>query len=539
MYVLSEPLPTIGRVRETHLDLMRNWRDLDSNAARAAEAEALRANVAKAGRGINDPKERFEAQGILDYWASSIASLPDRALPSFIELDPYQGEAAKNVGRNAAEIYTELDSEEDRRIARALFEELMERGERGYVKRPAPLRATLRSHIGGRDFDKVVDAYIDGGAIVRLPGTTPGEERLEVSDVQLSEEWPELRDWLDSLANYAAFRDFLVKSADEWKRAGYPRSRLISDPAQLAQLDRFRDETELVDDFISKSRSAYRRGWWRNVGAIGLCMAVIAGLVTVAVIFKNNESRAVQELEVANSASIDTAIGLGNSVDPQPIGKGDLTPANPSAPASSGQLAIVGALWLGSDAAPQVVTPTGGAPSLTSATAGSSFRLRANVFLRQTWPASADHYTSPPSISVVPAGSLIYLTSDPKGYDRPSGRQYWAQVRIVPRVYVQYAGFDSAAIQALRKRLATAGFDVPQAQNIPTASTLREIRYFDPADAGVARYLAQTLASAPLGQPGGFACRSFADSRVQGQRYVLEIWVGEGAGHHEGPTSAC
>ncbi len=533
MYVLSEPLPTIGRVRETHLDLMRNWRDLDSDAARAAEAEALRANVAKAGRGINDPKERFEAQGILDYWASSIASLPDRALPSFIELDPYEGEAAKNVGRNAAEIYAELESEEDRRIARALFEELMERGERGYVKRPAPLRATLRSHIGGKDFDKVVDAYIDGGAIVRLPGTTPGEERLEVSDVQLSEEWPELRDWLDSLANYAAFRDFLVKSADEWKRAGYPRSRLISDPAQLAQLDRYRDETELVDDFISKSRSAYRWGWWRNLIAAGFCLAIIATLVAIAVVARQQAS------EAANSASADAAVGLGNSVGPQTIGKGDLTPANSTAPASSGPLAIVGALWLGSDAAPQVVTPTGGAPSLASAAAGSSFRLRTNIFLRQAWPESTDNYTSPPSISVVPAGSLVYLTSDPKGYDRPSGRQYWAQVRVVPRVYVQYAGFDPGAIQALRKRLATAGFDVPPAQNIPTASTLREIRYFDQADAGLASYLAETLAAAPLGQPGGFACRSFAESRVQGQRYVLEIWVGEGAGRHEGPTPAC
>lgn len=532
MYVLSEPLPTIGRVREQHLELMRSWRDLDDDAARVARAEALRADVAKAGRGINDIKERFEAQGILDYWASSIASLPERSLPTLIELDPYEGETAKNVGRNAAEIYAELDSEEDRRIARALFEELMERGDQGYVKRPAPLRATLRSHIGGRDFDAVVDAYIKGGAIVSLPGTEPGEERLEVSDVQLSEEWKELRDWLDGQADYAAFRDFLVRSADEWKRSGYQRSRLINDPGQLAQLDRYHDETALVDDFINKSRAAYRRGWWRNLIAMGLCLAVLATLVTITVISR------YQAFEAANSASADVAVGTGDARLSSTIGKGDLTPANPAAPASSSPLAITGALWLGSDATPQVVTPTGGVPSLADATAGSSFRLRTGIYLRQALPESVDNYTSPPSISVVPAGSLIYLTSDPRGYDRPSGRQYWAQVRVVPRVYVQYTGFNQAAVQDLRKSLAAAGFDVPPAQNIASAATLREIRYFDQRDAALARYLAQTLAAVPLGRTGGFACRSFADSRVQGQRYILEIWAGEEAGRHEPETDS-
>ena len=86
------------------------------------------------------------------------------------------------------------------------------------------------------------------------------------------------------------------------------------------------------------------------------------------------------------------------------------------------------------------------------------------------------------------------MTGPTQFYDRPTGRQYWAPVQVVPRVYIQHTGTDKPAIKQLQTKLSEAGFDVPAAEVIETAKGKRELRYFDKNDGPVAELLLQRLA---------------------------------------------
>jgi hypothetical protein len=202
--------------------------------------------------------------------------------------------------------------------------------------------------------------------------------------------------------------------------------------------------------------------------------------------------------------------------------------------------ALQGALWLGSDERPQVAATLGrGALTLPSvAREGTAYRVLADINLREAMPPLIGPYASPPRKAVVPAGSLMILTGETRAFDRPTGRQYWAPVQVVPRVYVQYVGADRRRVERLRKRLSEAGFDVPAAERIGSARGKREIRYFHQADRSTAELLLKLLDRGDRagGASAAFGCRSFAGSRAS-NRFALEIWLDPASDRPSGPTA--
>jgi len=112
-------LVTIGTLRDQHLALMREWQGLTDEDKRTRAADMRRIAV-EAGKNIESPMERDEAQGIVDYWASAIASLPGGSYPELLTIDDYTSTQAVDAGRSVCEAYEALQPQEAQRLADAV-----------------------------------------------------------------------------------------------------------------------------------------------------------------------------------------------------------------------------------------------------------------------------------------------------------------------------------------------------------------------------------------------------------------------------------
>jgi hypothetical protein len=504
---------TVGILREDHLALMTRWREIADDSERVRLAAELRRRVKEAGHDIADPLERDEAQGIVDYWASAISSLPGQSYPEILTLDPYVGEAAKRAGDSARTEFDELASEEERRVARELFEDLLYLGPDGNIERGPPrTRAVLQQRIHSDTLDSVLERFVVTGAIARLPGEGPEGDRFEASDPRLVEDWPALREWLEELGEFFETRSRLLAQAERWREANRD-SGLLARGKQVHGIDRFLRQTDLLDEFIDASTRSARIRRSISAGAITLVLA-FAAVMTWQLVGASNQVRKVTDLLQEQEEQY--------AVEPETVAIDSLEPTEVDAAAVSLKEAT-GAVWLGSVERPQIAEVDGKRASPDRAADGSAYRVLADIYLRDKIPG--DDYVSPPEKAIIPAGSLIVVQGETRPFDRPSGRQYWAKVRVVPRVYIQYTNGDRRAVQALLSMLAETGFDVPPAERTESATGLSEVRYFNELDRGTGQYLVDRLRAS--GRPAfeDLGCQSFANSRLEGQNFVVELWI--------------
>jgi hypothetical protein len=181
-----------------------------------------------------------------------------------------------------------------------------------------------------------------------------------------------------------------------------------------------------------------------------------------------------------------------------------------------------GYLWFGSKADSRL--SDGRDPETLKMGDSATLDNRADIRLRADWPA--DGYVMTRQIGLVPAGSQVKLSSEPKAYHRGSGDQIWAQV-TVPRtfcttVFLQYSGTPdkrSAVLNALRDL----GVQVPPAEMIAIAKGLAEVRYFWPDDEAVADQVAAALSSFNAGKKLGVVLvKNLTTKPSQG---TVEVWL--------------
>ena len=473
--------------------------------------------------------------------------MPDQPYPAFVPLAPYDGDAGQRAGGDARERFQSLGSEEEKRVARALFEDLLIKGSQGVERCGARTRAVLQDRLGGKKVDAILVKFVASGAIAKRSGATPAEDLFEATDANLVKSWPELDEWLSKKSDYERKRDILLNRAQRWADGG--RSSIyLARGEDLRDIDGFRNETETLDAYITASQSGRKR--FRRIAVAAACAGVLAfGLLSWQSL-RSADARA--ELAKAEAAKANAEAAEANARLAEKEAKADATAAQAQRPAQEtvlnaadampmpvstlprlGLPTLEGAVWLGSDQIPQVTASVWkGITTLPSkARVGTAYRVLADINLREGMPTTVGEYVSRPQRAVVRAGTLLIVTGKTQAYDRPTGRQYWADVQVVPRVYVQYSGMEKAAVERLRTRLSEAGFDVPAAEKIASARGKREVRYFDERDRAVAEELLDRLngdGESGSAARGRYACRWFAGSRAS-NRFALEIWVDPGA----------
>lgn len=550
---------TVGILREAHVALMREWRVLDNDAEKAARAAQLRERIRHAGCDIANPAERDEAQGLLDYWISAAAALPGQPYPKLDTLDEYVGTAGKRAGANARQVYEGLSSADERRVARGLFEELLNSGPQGVERAGALSRDALQRRLGGKNVDAVLAAFEVTGAIARRPGEKAADDLFEATDANLVEQWPELASWLDNRDAYRRRRDILLNRSQQWETSGRSRAYLARGE-DLRDIDRFLDETTILDEYIKASKRGSRR-----FRSLALAAAIVAGSVFIFLALQStkvaearlaaseaNEAKTAAErdkiqADLDAAVAAQTATELRRDIDQyQKEGAGQMA-AQGTATANTQQTialstrlpldSLQGGIWLGNDKLPQVSAPVwrGAFTPPSAARNGTAYRVLADINLRGGMPPVGGAYVSPPAKAVVRSGTLLVVTGPNQAYDRPTGRQFWAPVQIVPRVFIQYSSAGKRAADQLRRRLSEAGFDVPVAEQVTSAKAKREVRYFDDADRPIAQLLVERLGASA---GGGFACRSFAGSRAS-SRFALEIWLDPAAAPRPEPAATC
>jgi WD40 repeat protein len=154
--------------------------------------------------------------------------------------------------------------EEDQRIARRLFLNLVQLGEGSRdTRRRVGLHEVIAHGEDPAATRRVIERFASPAVrlITRSSGQD-GRETLELSHEALIEAWPLLRDWLNNSRADLRFQRRLEEAARHWENSGMPDGSLWR-PPDLDLLERFRkshdlDLTPLQLEFAEASRNAER-----------------------------------------------------------------------------------------------------------------------------------------------------------------------------------------------------------------------------------------------------------------------------------------
>lgn len=228
-------------------------------------------------------------------------------------------------------------------------------------------------------------------------------------------------------------------------------------------------------------------------------------------------SKFVQSNSVVNDATAQRAI-----VD----GKGDA----PTATLSSNN----GFMWIGSiGASPRsnLNTPAGVAVAADAVKAGDQYTTDLDIYLRKGLP-ELPGYIQQPTLGIMPEGTRIQIVNIAPPFQRPTGDQLWAQVRVVKlalsTVYFQFAGGARDQARQLSKTLQEKGYKIPGEDRTGAAAGKHEVRYFYAAQKAIGIQLAAdaTQALQRLGYPSlqvaAVLAGEPAKSNPDGK---LELWL--------------
>ncbi len=161
-----------------------------------------------------------------------------------------------------------------------------------------------------------------------------------------------------------------------------------------------------------------------------------------------------------------------------------------SAPQASGLTCPPGYIWIGGKDS-RVIDDL---PRNTNELKGRTFAVNYDIRLRKEPPSAA--YVMAELIGVVPIGTRLVAEEYPVGYPRPSGVQFWVEVKapieVCTRIFIQYVG-EAARARRLADALKGLGYQVQPTQEIVTAKGKAEIRYFHKEDEPVASKLASQV----------------------------------------------
>jgi len=190
-----------------------------------------------------------------------------------------------------------------------------------------------------------------------------------------------------------------------------------------------------------------------------------------------------------------------------------------------------GFMWIGSAQDGNLNTLTGDPVLPAAVKVNGEYLTDLDIYLRQGLPERAA-YTQQPIAAIMPEGTRVRLLSVAPPFQRPTGEQTWAQVRVVKyalsTVYFQFAGGSRDQAKLLSKALQDKGYKIPGEERVGAAAGQREVRYFNDDQKSIAVQLAidVTQALQQLGYPSLAVTAKFAgDPAKSNADGKLELWL--------------
>jgi hypothetical protein len=193
--------------------------------------------------------------------------------------------------------------------------------------------------------------------------------------------------------------------------------------------------------------------------------------------------------------------------------------------------AETGYMWIGPVQGGNLVTVSGDPVPPRSAQINGEYLTTLDIYLRQGLPDRTT-YVQAAQTGIMPEGTRIQILSVAPPFPRPTGDQYWGQVKVVKMalstVYFQFAGGARDQAQQLSKALQDKGYKIPGEERTGAAAGKREVRYFYAGQKTIADQLATdtTQALQRLGYPSLQVSTAFAGAPTKSNPDgKLELWL--------------
>lgn len=513
----AEPFATPAETEEAHLGLIERMRAAEATAgtsaaddtAPAATLAALRDDiatfearlVATGARLPDTSNRRVLAQSMLDFWALRQSDLSALA----VRLAPPEEQAAMRPEPPTAKLLASYDpatATDAATRAELCFVGLPDEATREAAKRGFLMLLQTDWALGGAEA-AALEPFVEARVLSHQPPDQPGPGFGLVHE-ELPLSWPRLAEWLEEDARLRSELDRVRSNAEAWSKTGstaeLPRGESLTEVTELAK----QDETLLP--YVQAAEERTRREKNIIYGIIAAIAAlVIFSLVSGISLFSlmgkppvvQTATKPGEERKAAEKTAKDEILVAGA---PQKDGKD-------TAAGSTGWI------WLGSTDIPQIVLADGTPVDPATLTEGTRLRTRANLKIRSA-PADAGN-TAGKRIGQVSGDVVIQLQGPVTGVTVNKTTQYWAQVRVIPVVYIQLAESAARPLDPLRAALSKAGFEVRPEERLPNLGRIEtpmpfDVRYYYEQDDEAAR---KTVAMVARWSRAGLACRSRAITR--------------------------
>ena len=455
------------------------------------------------------------------------------------------------ISVHADQIYQALKTDAHRLAAKSLFKTISERDIRGrFIRRPTTLdkvTAIVSNDDKGaaaagaaKTLEEVIEAYRAPDCCFLLP---PADEKLvegtliNITHESLLRSWvklvgtPEKDGWiaqedhngqiyrglLEAAENDFTLPSNVARQRQQWWRRARPNK---------AWADRYGNNFQVVEHFVQTSgiKAFAKRA------AIVVLAAVTAISATGFALYRSYEAvdranyekvvddyrtslakvmNLQKELDQRNQELTQT-IRQAQNVLPQkdqetlnkllqaspegPDAKAQRPPVDPKTNSPPALASNIGFMWIGSAQAGNLYAPDGTSVLPDAVKANAQYLTSTDIYLRQGLP-DRDTYAQKATIGIMPENTRVEIVAIAPPFSRPSGDQYWAEVRVVklalPFVYFQFAGGTREQAQQISKALQDEGYKIPGEERTAAAAGKHETRYFFPGQ----RTIAQKLAS--------------------------------------------
>ena len=299
----ADAFTSLDQLRTAHAALL----DLVPDSAEALAAEHVDRirqflrRAAAAGRLIDTPVDRKQAQGLLDYWSATFYSQanrqadgpagPERLPREETVLAEFQAGTVEQVAGAADDWFRRLP-ESDRKLVRRILVRLVRlRPETRHFRAIGVPRSELEPLDSKEKLDALLDGLMKAGVVRIEAGEKPEDDRVSLRYEAISRAWKPYADWLDQRLR---FRD----AASYWEASDRDRSALIRD-SLLDEAMEYQDRNGLEERYVAASRERERSQNWATRIATGVLAVVALAAAIAAAVAWHQMSRANREEQSA------------------------------------------------------------------------------------------------------------------------------------------------------------------------------------------------------------------------------------------------
>ncbi len=223
--------------------------------------------------------------------------------------------------RQAEKTYSDLPTDEHRKLARALFVRLIDPGasEQDTTRRRAALSEfTLGDPTQTRLMQESIDAFI--AARLLTTNEVAGTTTIEVSHEALIREWPRLSEWMREARQDITLQQAISQDAAEWEQRNKPGDRLYRG-SQLKEAQAWARRNTPSGSEVAFLRAGAVSRMRSLVGVIAVALMLISSIGTVSWVLTHQLPKPPDPTRVSNLLDNDKPGSLRYAIDAAPAGR--------------------------------------------------------------------------------------------------------------------------------------------------------------------------------------------------------------------------